>query len=1027
MKIPKHYENLQVHHENTMPNRAYYIPASNQLDVSKTGREASDRFLLLNGDWHFRYYESIYDVEDNFYKDTAVSKDFDTIPVPGVWQCYGYDSHQYTNVRYPFPFDPPYVPENNPCGAYVHCFSYQKQEAAPRAYLNFEGVDSCFYVWLNGTYVGYSQIVHSTSEFDVTDYLLEGENTLAVLVLKWCDGSYLEDQDKFRMSGIFRDVYLLLRPEDIVFDYFVTTDFPEEDLYAKAVVRVELDYLNYAADTCVALYTPQGELLEEKQLAKDTKSTVTAAAFEITSPILWNAEDPALYTLVIKTGQETITEQVGLRQILIKNQILLINGVPIKFRGVNRHDFDPVTGYAISSEQMLFDLTLMKKHNINAIRTSHYPNAPVFYQLCDQYGFYVIDEADVEAHGPIELYDSDTSWDNRAARWNIPIADNKEWEAAITERVMRLISRDKNRPCVMIWSMGNESAYGCNFEKALAMTKELDSTRLTHYESAFYHSKDKKYDFSNIDLYSRMYPSLEEIQQKAEGKLDKPYLLCEYCHAMGNGPGDFEQYFQLFQKYDKLCGGFVWEWCDQGIYKGITEDGKIIYYYGGDHGESIHDGNFCIDGMVYPDRTPHTSLLEYQNVHRPARIVSYEQDKGLLTLHNYLDFTLLDDYVTITYEVNCNGKNYCTGTVKHACIAPHSDGDIPLTFDMPDKGKTFLRLFYYAKNRSPLVMEGTLLGFDEIPLQVKDNRNQTVLFWKQLAREAGTSPQVEEQAPFLFIKGEDYSYCFDKRTGLFSSMEYKGKPLLLKPMEINIFRAPTDNDRSIKKEWLRAHYDKTVSRAYLTTYCKEESDIVITCHSSLASDTLQPVLLMDTSWRIHSSGSITIQMQVRKNPEFPYLPRFGLRLFLPKNLRNVSYYGMGPMESYADKHQASRHEVYEADITELHEDYIRPQENGSHWDCDYVTMADSTIGLTAVSEKSFCFNASVYSEEELAEKAHNYELAEDDACILCLDYAQSGIGSNSCGPELLKEFRLDEERFTFEIGLVVFGIDIFCA
>ncbi|MBO4997967.1 MAG: beta-galactosidase [Lachnospira sp.] len=1020
MNIPKHYENLQIFQENTMPNRAYYIPASSQLDVSLLGREASDRFILLNGDWNFRYYNSIYDLEEDFYKETTIWKNFDTVPVPGVWQCYGYDSHQYTNVRYPFPFDPPYVPQDNPCGAYVHCFSYNKDTMTPKAYLNFEGVDSCFYVWLNGSYVGYSQISHSTSEFDVTSYLQEGENTLAVLVLKWCDGSYLEDQDKFRMTGIFRDVYLLLRPENVVYDYFITTDFPENDLYAKATVNVTLDYAKHVADTSLTLYDPQKNLIEEKRINCDRESDSTALAFEITSPILWNTECPSLYTLVISTNNETITEQVGLRQICIKNKVVLINGVPVKFSGVNRHDFDPVTGCVISQEQMLFDLTLMKKHNINAIRTSHYPNAPLFYQLCDRYGFYVIDEADIEAHGPVELYYKDTFWDNRASRWNIPIADNPEFEAAITERVLRLISRDKNRPCVVIWSMGNESAYGCNFEKVLAMTKKLDSSRLTHYESAFYHNRDKQYDFSNLDLYSRMYPSLEEIQQKVEGNLDKPYLLCEYCHAMGNGPGDFEQYFQLFQKYDMLCGGFVWEWCDQGIYKGITEDGKVMYAYGGDHGETIHDGNFCIDGMVYPDRTPHTSLLEYQNVHRPARVVSYQQDTGILKLHNYMDFTVLDDYVTIEYEVNCNGKNYCTGTIDNAPIAPHCNGSVSLMCDLPDKGKTFLRLFYYAKKTSPLVLEGTLLGFDEIPLQVKDNRNQTVLFWKQLATEGTAVQHVEEHSSTLIISSEDYTYCFDKRTGLFTSMEYKGEELLIKPMDINIFRAPTDNDRNIKREWLRAHYDTAASRAYTTTYTKEQSDIVITCHSCLCADTIQPVLHMDTIWRIHSSGSISVQIQVQKNKEFPYLPRFGLRMFLPRKLCNMNYYGMGPVESYVDKHQASRHEVYEADITELHEDYIRPQENGSHWDCDYVTAADSSIGLTAVSEKSFSFNASIYSEEELTRKAHNYELDAEDACILCLDYMQSGIGSNSCGPKLSQEFRLDEERFTFEITLVPF-------
>lgn len=1060
MNIPKHYENLQMLCENTMPDRAYYIPASDRLDFTQSDRTMSDRLILLNGDWKFRYYKNIYELEEYFFEQESIWQDFDTIPVPGVWQTYGYDCHQYTNVRYPFPFDPPYVPADNPCGAYVHCFSYEKQPDAPRAYLNFEGVDSCYYVWLNGTYVGYNQVSHSTGEFDVTDYLLEGQNTLAVLVLKWCDGSYLEDQDKFRMSGIFRDVYLLLRPEDIVFDYFVTTDFPSEDLHKLANVNVDLMYLSRKTDTSLSLYAPDGTCICEKQIAADIGDGHTCATdqisavagdthvsvtLEIDGPKLWSPESPSLYTLVITTEHEVITDRVGIRQICIKNKVVYINDVPVKFHGVNRHDSDPVTGFTISREQMMRDLTLMRQHNINAIRTSHYPNAPIFYQLCDQYGFYVIDEADIEAHGPVELFYKNTDWNHKASLWNQPIADNPDFEAAITQRVMRLINRDKNRPCVVIWSMGNESAYGCNFEKALAMTKALDPTRLTHYESALYHGNDRKYDFSNLDLYSRMYPSLQEITEKVESDLDKPYILCEYCHAMGNGPGDLEQYFQLFQKYGVLCGGFVWEWCDHGIDRGVSENGKAMYAYGGDHGETVHDSNFCMDGMVYPDRTPHTALLEYRNIHRPARVVSYRQSEGILTLHNYMDYTSLEEYVTIGYEITCDGKHISDGSLDNFSVPPQSDADVSLSTDIPDKGKIYLRLSYFAKGTDALVPEGSLLGFDEVLLNTKDDRNQTALCWRlragkncidethapsaateapfsSLPETAGSNNAlcVKKSAPTLCIDGKDLSYAFDTRTGLFSQMKYKGTSLLLRPMEVNIWRAPTDNDRNVKWEWLRAHYDAVSSRAYETTCTQDGSNIVIKCRSSLSAATIQPILYMDTTWQIHPSGGVTVQINVKKNPEFPFLPRFGLRLFLPDDFRNISYYGVGPMESYVDKHHAGSHGAYTADICQLHEDYIRPQENGSHWDCDYVTAANDTMGITAAGKNTFCFNASRYSQEELSRKAHNYELVPEDSCVLCLDYAQNGIGSNSCGPELAPAFRLDEESFTFEVTLVPF-------
>lgn len=554
--------------------------------------------------------------------------------MPGMWQMAGFDRHQYTNVRYPFPFDPPYVPQENPCGLYEHTFEYEVDQNAPEVSLNFEGVDSCFYVWLNGAYVGYSQVSHSTSEFDVTSYVKSGENTMRVLVLKWCDGSYLEDQDKFRMSGIFRDVYLLKRPQRHIWDYRITTHVEG------AVAAVDVHCLLAGGDLPIyaRIENAEGQVVAEGSLRssanKGQKSGLAESSKEqemssdnlampykaqvqfcIENPVFWNTENPYLYTLILETEQETIVDRIGIRTIEIRDRVIYLNGQNIKFRGVNRHDSDPETGYVIGLEQMERDLILMKQHNVNAIRTSHYPNAPMFYQLCDEYGFMVIDEADIEAHGPFLLYRKVDNEFQRNGRWSEKIADDPMWEQAIADRVRLLVHRDVNRPCVVIWSMGNESAYGCNFEKALAWTKSFDDSRLTQYESARYRNYHKTYDYSNLDLYSRMYPSLEEIKQYLEQDGSKPYLLVEYSHSMGNGPGDFEDYFQMIQDNDLMCGGFVWEWCDHAV----RHDGNR-YYYGGDHGETIHDDNFCVDGLVYPDRTPHTGLLEYKNVYRPVRV-----------------------------------------------------------------------------------------------------------------------------------------------------------------------------------------------------------------------------------------------------------------------------------------------------------------------------------------------------------------------------------------------------------------------
>lgn len=1097
MTIPHHYENLHILHENTMPDRNYYIPAEKAYSTPLDARDHSDRVQFLNGTWKFRYYDSIYKLQDEFYSEGYDVSGFDDIPVPSVWQMHGYDYHQYTNVRYPFAFDPPYVPKDNPCGAYVTDFIYDQNEDAPLAHLNFEGVDSCFYVWLNGRYVGYSQVSHSTSKFDITEFIRNGSNRLCVLVLKWCDGSYLEDQDKFRMSGIFRDVYILKRSEGAVYDYFIKTSC--DDMKDPTKAEVNIDFTAFTGYSCVedrfsskpktgvdkgtdsnvdievTILNADGSICssgcvkreicaqnDANTNAAEIKTTVSSSSItlSIDSPVLWNAERPYLYTVIIRCAGEVITDRIGIREITIENKIVYINGMPIKFHGVNRHDSDPVTGFTISREQIIKDMSLMKQHNVNAIRTSHYPNAPYFYELCDEYGFYVIDEADIEAHGPSELFYSDNNWDNKAARWNEPIADNPEFCESILDRVKRCVIRDKNRPCVVIWSMGNESAYGVTFEKALAWVKSYDKSRLTHYESAQYTDGKRKYDYSNLDLYSRMYPSISEMAEYIDGDGDKPYILCEYCHAMGNGPGDLEDYFQFFDSHETTCGGFVWEWCDHAIYNGKAANGKAMYAYGGDSGETIHDGNFCMDGLVYPDRRPHTGLLEFKNIHRPARIANYDGANGILTLHNYLDFTDIRDYLTMSYEVTCDGQVVTSGNIDVPSVAPHGDGtvslspvtniqkslsdlyasshsDVSCSSDVANYTKDiithrmFLRVIYKAACDSAFVREGDVLGFDEIELGSQDlNKALTSDTTQNLTEQDPTALDtisaplhiLETDAEFV-ISGSSFEYTFDRNTGNFAGIAVDGQELLAAPCDKTIWRAPTDNDRNIKREWLRAHYDMTYERTYETSCIIKEGYAVISCSSSLAAPTVQPVLRIKTEWTISAEGTITSRMHVTKNSEFPMLPRFGVRIILKKDMRNVSYIGMGPYESYVDKHHASWHGSFSASIDAMHEDYIMPQENGSHFDCNYVQISSlgendsktdmSAHSITATSAVPFSMNASPYTAEELTNAAHNYELPESGKSVLCIDYRQNGIGSNSCGPELDEKYRFDEDEWEF--------------
>lgn len=1029
MLIPKHYENLKVLHENTMPDRAYYIPSGVQQTDLAEHREHSDRFQLLNGIWDFRYYDSIYDLKEEFYREDFKPSEYEfkTIPVPSVWQLHGYDRNHYTNVRYPIPLDPPYVPYENPCGAYRRKFEWHTEENAPRAFLNFEGVDSCFYVWINGRYAGYSQVSHATSEFDVTDLLHEGENTLAVLVLKWCDGSYLEDQDKFRMSGIFRDVYLLKRPQSCIYDYFIRSSlsWAEDGSCDSAQVQIRAEWSGREMPAEVLLQDADGHVIDQGGLEDGSCS------FSIKNPRLWSAETPYLYPVVIKTEHEVITDYVGIREITIRDGVLFINQRNIKLHGVNRHDSDPLTGFTISLQQMHTDLKLMKEHNVNAVRTSHYPNAPQFYQLCDRYGFYVMDEADNESHGTSEAYNQDFNL------WNARIADNQDFTESTLDRVKKCVMRDKNRPCVFAWSMGNEGAYGCTFEEALRWTKSYDDTRVTHYEGSLYYQKEKTYDLSNLDLFSRMYPGIHEIHaffepEAPEGKEDgtekeqapkkkRPYIMCEYAHAMGNGPGNLEDYFHVIQQYEGACGGMVWEWCDHAVYKGKTADGKDMYFYGGDHGEEPHDGNFCMDGLVYPDRRPHTGLLEFKNVHRPARVADFQEDRQLLRIHNYMDFLNLKDYCEIRWEVTSDGvlvKNGVLSDDPQLDIAPHGEGDVIIPFVKPEQGKCFLKISWVLKAASGVLPAGFPLGFDEVSLGGRCREAEKIT---ERPDGQGSEIRILEDDRNLILDGTRFRYTYDKFTGLFSKMVYKNESLIMRSMEFNLWRAPTDNDRNIRHTWSSAHYDRTVTRSYQTDFklkTKEGASCAV-IHSTLSISgvSIQRIMDIEAYWTVWEDGGVDVRLDVRKAPAFPRLPRFGIRMMLPGDLDQVDYFGLGPAESYVDKRCASWHGLFHGTVDSLFEDYIFPQENGSHWDCSYVGLGREDLVLLAASAEPFSFNASRYTQEELTDRKHNYELCPSDCTVLCIDYKQDGIGSNSCGPEPEEKDRFTEEAFTFSFSI----------
>ena len=698
-----------------------------------------------------------------------------------------------------------------------------------------------------------------------------------------------------------------------------------------------------------------------------------------------------------------ITQAVGIREVYIKDGVVYVNGQNLKFRGTNRHDSDPVTGYTISKEQAIRDLTIMKQFNFNAIRTSHYPNAPWFTELCDRYGFYVIAESDIEMHGYLSTYHSDR--ENTLGL----LDEGGVFTEAVLDRVQRNVIRDKNHPCVLIWSLGNEAGFGYAYQNAGRWTKEYDPTRLTHYESSTW-DHSNRFDKSMLDLYSRMYATTEEVDSYfAEEGPKKPFIQCEFVHAMGNGPGDIEDYYQQIMKYDGFCGGFVWEWCDHAVNQGVAENGKTMYGYGGDFGEYPHDGNFCMDGLVYPDRTPHTGIYEWKNVVRPVRARLVDAHNVTLALKNMLDFTDMADAITLSYECKADGELLCSGEIAVPSTAPHTESEVTIPVTLPKTAADcYLKLTYFTKTAHELVPVGHEVGFDQFLLSGSAVRRLNTV------TDEATAPTVTEGDRFLTVSGEGFTYQYDTFTGIFSSLERGGETI---SMDYSIFRAPTDNDRNIREEWERANYHHSQTRTYTTEYAIDGQTVQITSTVNLCAVTVQSIMKFTVIWTIDGAGTITCKIDAKRNTDMPYLPRFGVELTLPKSWQQVSYLGYGPQECYIDKHHLAWFDAFESTVEDMHEDYIKPQENGNHYHCRKASVGNGTNGVTAYAATSFDFSVSNYSDYELAVKKHNYELEESDFVTMHLDYKNSGVGSNSCGPQLLPQYQMNDKEFEWEYQL----------
>ena len=1008
MRLPNDYhENTDIMHVGTEENRCYYIPEY---------RDGRSRQRLLNGTWKFGYYQSIGDVPDSYEKTFDAEMLKDEIEVPSCIQNYGFDRHQYTNYQYPFPVDPPYVPADDPCYLYLRTFMLDRDDIGQRQFINFEGVDSCFYLWINRTFIGYSQVSHSTSEFEITEHVHEGENEIQVLVLKWCDGSYCEDQDKLRMTGIFRDVYLLSRPQSYIHDFTIIPEYNAD--HTKGGFSVEADISGKAA-AAVSVFDAEGRKLADKCAFGGDKTGKTVngvtsmyehAYIEFDRPVLWNAENPYLYKLVLETGDEKITQYAGIRKICVKDSVILLNDRPIKLKGVNRHDSNPYTGYTVTRDDVIRDMTLMKQHNINAIRTSHYPNAPWFTELADKYGFYVIGESDMESHGTCSVYcahDDDQISD---------FAKAPQFAKAILDREQRNVIRDKNRTCIIMWSLGNESGYGQNFIDAAKWIKGYDDTRLLHYESTTWEEWQTQ-DMHELDVTSRMYADINWVKRYCEDPGNKkPFVQCEFCHAMGNGPGDLEENYRQIYQYDNYAGAFVWEWCDHAVYAGRTDDGRERFLYGGDFGDQPNDGNFCMDGLVYPDRRPHTGLMELKNVARPIRLTGYDSASGEVKVRNMLDFTTLSQLAYAEYEYRRDGRLILDGRTELPDIPPHEEGKFHIQSVSREEleGNVFLKIKWIQKNDMPLTEKKHILGFDQVCLHEKS------LFEEQLketetAEISGYVPSVTENDNDIIIKGKDFIYTFDRKRAAFRSMLARGKELLKYPVSYSVMRAPTDNDRNILNEWKAAGYDICTVRSYGCDTEVNENSVKIRSDIGFSAVWRQRFISACVIWRVYADGTVRMHIDGKFDMDFPYLPRFGLTIPLDSAFSKADYFGYGPQESYIDKHRGTWVDEFHADIKDMHEDYIRPQENGSHYACRRAAVYDGTLGVNVYGRMPFSFQATRYSTEELMTKRHNTELNKSDCVYMNIDAVQAGIGSNSCGPELMEKYRQRSEKIEMDI------------
>ncbi|MBQ7689284.1 MAG: DUF4981 domain-containing protein [Clostridia bacterium] len=989
MEIRRFYREIQSLHVNTLEPHAYFIPFAPRQDPAGD-RETSALFSSLNGTWDFAFFENVelLPIEEPDFLQRMICRD--KLEVPGCWQLMlgrGYDVPNYINQDYPYPVDPPHLPDVIPCGFYR---KKQKLNVLPsKMYrLCFEGVSSCFYLWVNGAFIGYSQVSHATAEFDVTNALINGENVFEVLVVKHCTGSYMEDQDFFRLSGIFRDVYVLERSADRLEDLGIRTTF--SDGYQTADLELTARFCG-APEARYKLCAPNGEAVAEGKLTE-------AVRIRIPQPQLWSAEVPRLYSLTVKTEEETVYFPVGLREARIENRCLLFNGKKIKLRGINRHDTSPETGYYVTPEEMLRDLYLLKRANVNAIRTSHYPNDPRFLELCDRLGFYLIDEADLETHGLGYNY-GDWYWDYWAY-----ICDAPEWTNACVDRAKLLYERDKNHACVIMWSLGNESGCGDNHRAMAAYIRGRDDRAIIHYENARleYETRVNR-DFKDIsDVESRMYASLDYLREYLNDKSQtKPFFYCEYASAWSTG--DIPLHWDEFERYDNYCGGCVWEFADHAVNVGTKSEPK--YRYGGDFGDYPNDGVYCIDGLVYPDRTPKPGYYDMKDTYKPF---SVRFNNGKLTVFNKYYFKPLDGS-TLNWTLERNGEEILSGS-ESMCIPPR--GETTVELNLPEANRDFITLncSVLQDTDTPWAEKGFEIGHTQFILH-----NAAVPAPKTLSGPLS----MQESRTNIVISNGRYMLTFDKTIGKIVSIRTDTE-YLSEPVSFSVFRS--GQHACAAADWKRARYEKAFQKTYSTEILENTvRQIVIRCKISLSAAALPPAVKADVIYTFRDDGTINLSVSANVTHNAPPLPRFGVQIVMQKRFDRLSYLGFGPKESYPDRFRSQKLRRFETTVADNYEHYIKPDECGAHYAAKTAKIRDEAgkgLAFTDSSEKGFLINAKHYTDLQLQNTTHDDELEETDATVVNVDYKMHADNPEPTDLEPWRAFTEKAFSFSWDVSIL---------